>query len=97
MSVTVVRFNPGETSILVNMRRCWPMFTAAAVPAGPVCLNRDVTVDKACALIRQAGGAGARLVALPEVFVPGFPHWIYLDRPQANWSGRVVLGHSLPG
>ncbi|MFQ5899278.1 MAG: carbon-nitrogen hydrolase family protein [Candidatus Methylomirabilia bacterium] len=66
------------------MNRGWPIFTAAAVQAAPVYLNRDVTVDKACALIRQAGGAGARLVAFPEVFVPGFPHWIYLDRPQAN-------------
>jgi aliphatic nitrilase len=64
--------------------RQWPVFTAAAVQAAPVYLRRDATVEKACALIREAGRAGARLVAFPEVFVPGFPHWIYLDRPQAN-------------
>ena len=69
----------------------WPVFTAAAVQAAPVYLNRDATVDKACALIGEAGRAGARLIAFPEVFVPGFPHWIYLDRPQANEHYFVEL------
>src|SRR3970040_2480334 len=67
------------------------LFVAAAVQAAPVYLNRDATVDKACALSREAGRGGARLVALPEVFVPGFPHWIYLDRPQANERHFVEL------
>ena len=67
------------------------VFVAAAVQAAPVYLNRAATVAKACALIRQAGGAGARLVAFPEVFIPGFPHWIYLDRPQANEHYFVEL------
>jgi len=67
------------------------LFVAAAVQAAPVYLNRAATVDKACDLIREAGRGGARLVALPEVFVPGFPHWIYLDRPQANERHFVEL------
>lgn len=67
------------------------VFVAAAVQAAPVYLNRDATVEKACALIREAGRAGARLVAFPEVFVPGFPHWIYLDRPQVNEPYFVEL------
>ena len=69
----------------------WPVFTAAAVQAAPVYLDRQATVDKACGLIREAGRAGARLVAFPEVFVPGFPHWIYLDRPQPNERYFVEL------
>ncbi|MBI4607587.1 MAG: carbon-nitrogen hydrolase family protein [Candidatus Rokubacteria bacterium] len=73
------------------MTHRWPAFTAAAVQAAPVYLNCDATVDKACALIREAARSGARLVAFPEVFVPGFPHWIYLDRPQANEHYFVEL------
>ncbi len=66
-------------------------FVAAAVQAAPAYLDRDATVAKACALIREAGRAGARLIAFPEVFVPGFPHWIYLDRPQPNECHFVEL------
>ena len=69
----------------------YPQFKAAVVQAAPIFLDREATVDKACALIREAGRAGARLVAFPEVFVPGFPHWIYLDRPQANEHHFVEL------
>jgi aliphatic nitrilase len=69
----------------------WPAFTAAAVQAAPAYLDRRASVDKACALIREAGRAGARLIAFPEVFVPGFPHWIYLDRPQPNERYFVEL------
>lgn len=72
------------------------LFVAAAVQAAPVYLNRAATVDKACDLIREAGRGGARLVAFPEVFVPGFPHWIYLDRPQANERHFVELVREAP-
>lgn len=73
------------------MRDGWPIFTAAAVQAAPVYLDRDATLDKACALIRAAARVGAGLIAFPEAFVPGFPHWIYLDRPQANEQYFVDL------
>jgi hypothetical protein len=63
------------------MNSPWPAFTATAVQAAPVYLDRQATVDKACALSREAGRAGAR----------GFPHWIYLDRPQANERHFVEL------
>lgn len=66
-------------------------FIAAAVQAAPVYLDRDATIDKVCRLIREASRAGARLIAFPEAFVPGFPHWIYLDRPQANERWFVEL------
>lgn len=69
---------------LAEARDSWAVFTAATVQAAPVYLDRDATVEKACGLIREAGRTGARLIAFPEAFVPGFPHWIYLDRPQAN-------------
>lgn len=56
-------------------------FKAAAVMAAPVFLDRDATIDKACELIKEAGSNGAELIAFPEVYVPGYPYWIWLGTP----------------
>lgn len=53
------------------------MTTLAAVQASSVWLDRDATIDKACALIAEAGGAGASFLAFPENFVPGHPSWFH--------------------
>ena len=50
-----------------------PKFTAAAVQAEPIFLDRDATVDKACELIATAGKAGAALIVFPETWIPGYP------------------------
>jgi predicted amidohydrolase len=59
----------------------YPEFKAAAVQTSPVFLDREATVDKACELMQEASRNGARLVAFPETFVPGYPYWIWLDSP----------------
>jgi nitrilase len=52
-------------------------FTVAAVQASPVFLDREATVEKACALIAQAAAAGAKIVAFPESFIPAYPDWVW--------------------
>lgn len=54
-----------------------PKYKAAAVQAAPVFLDLDASVDKACALIREAASNGAKLIALPEVFLAGGPYWAW--------------------
>ncbi len=60
----------------------FPKFTAAAVQAAPVFLDREATVDKACHLIDEAAGQGARLIVFPETWVPTYPFW-NTQRPDA--------------
>ncbi len=45
----------------------------AVCQATPVVLDAVASVEKACALVAEAGAAGARLIALPEVFVSLYP------------------------
>ncbi|MFH0811832.1 MAG: carbon-nitrogen hydrolase family protein [Pseudomonadota bacterium] len=69
----------------------YPKFKAAVVQAAPVFINREATVEKACQLILEAGKGGAQLVAFPEVFIPGYPYWIWMDVPLSYgpWQRRL--------
>jgi nitrilase len=55
--------------------------TVAAVQSCPVLLNRDATVKRVVELAEEAAAHGARLVAFPETFVPGYPDWVWRTRP----------------
>jgi aliphatic nitrilase len=56
-------------------------YKVAVVQAAPMWLDLDATVDKAIALIEEAGAKGAKLIAFPEVFIPGYPWHIWMGAP----------------
>jgi nitrilase len=64
---------------------------AAAVQASPVFpLNKDVSIEKVCALIESAAKQGAQLIVFPEAFVPAYPNWsIDLETPD-EWAKNLV-------
>ena len=58
-----------------------PIIRVAVVQAAPEFLDLDGTIETCIRLIREAARAGARLIAFPETFIPGYPWFIWLDSP----------------
>ncbi len=52
-------------------------FTIATIQASPVFMDLDASIDKACKLIKKAAKKGADLAVFPEVFLPGYPDWVW--------------------
>ena len=63
------------------------IFTVASAQLTPIFLNKKATVDKACGAISEAGGKGARLIVFPEVFISGYPDWVWVV---PNSKGAVL-------
>jgi aliphatic nitrilase len=65
-------------------------FRAAAVQAEPAWLDADAGVAKTVDLIAEAARGGARLIAFPEVWIPGYPHFLWLGpvADQVPFVGR---------
>lgn len=49
----------------------------AVTQAEPAWLDLAASVKKTCGLIDEAASNGAELVAFPELFIPGYPTYIW--------------------
>jgi nitrilase len=58
----------------------------AVVQHAPVFLNLERSLTKACELIEQAAAAGAKLIAFPETWLPGYPIWLDYAPNAALWD-----------
>lgn len=54
------------------------MIKVAVTQHEPVWLDLTATVQKTCQLIEEAANNGSKLVVFPEVWIPGYPAWIWL-------------------
>lgn len=64
-------------------------FRAAAVQAEPVWNDVDGGIDKTIALAAEAAENGAEIIAFPEVWIPGYPWFLWLD--SVAWQSQFVL------
>jgi nitrilase len=68
----------------------------AVAQLAPDGFDRDRTVAKACAAIAEAARNGARLVAFPESFIPGYPYFaLFLAPTQINEPMRALYRDAL--
>lgn len=61
-------------------------YKAAAVNAEPGWLDLELSVQKTIHWINEAGKNGCKLIAFPELWIPGYPYWMW----------RVNYQESLP-
>jgi nitrilase len=61
-------------------------FRAAIVQDSPVFLNLAASVEKACLLIERAAAGGAKLIAFPETWLPGYPVWLDFAPGAGLWD-----------
>jgi nitrilase len=81
-------------------------FKVGVIQQAPVFLNIEASLEKACALIKQAAGQGANVIAFPETWLSGYPVWLDFapqaalwDHPPAKALYRLLVENSvtIPG
>ena len=56
-----------------------PTVRVAVAQAEPVWLDLEGSVSKTNHLIADAANGGAKLVSFPEVWIPGYPAWLWYE------------------
>ena len=64
----------------------------AVVQAAPALFDREKTIQKVCDLVAEAAGQGAKVVLLPEAFVPAYPRGLTFGTVVGN---RTSAGRKL--
>ena len=54
-------------------------YKVACVQAVPEYFDIEAGVEKTIRLIEEAAAGGAKLIAFPECWIPGYPWWAWLD------------------
>ncbi len=64
----------------------------AVIQASPVFMDKAKTIEKACALIRDAGRNNAELVAFSEAFIPAYPAYytVGYETPPHEWTDYMI-------
>jgi len=64
----------------------------AAVQVAPVFLDRDETLKIVVKEVEKAAADGAQLVLFPESFLPGYPDWVWRQKPfsDGDWYDRFA-------
>ncbi|GAB6172355.1 carbon-nitrogen hydrolase family protein [Paradesulfitobacterium aromaticivorans] len=68
-----------------------PKTQVAAVQASPVLLDLDATVEKTCRFVDEAASNGAKVIAFPEAFIPGYPWWIWMGNADYGMKYYIDL------
>src|SRR5262245_37957956 len=64
----------------------------AIAQRSPAFMNLDASVERAEALIVEAGRNGAQLVVFPEAWLAGYPYWTEgWDSALPQWAGGRTL------
>lgn len=64
----------------------------AIAQKSPAFMDREASVARACAIIEEAGRAGAQLVVFPEAWLAGYPYWTEgWDSTLPQWAGGRIL------